>query len=369
MVELNQLFQYCAEVGATDLVLTAGAPPHVRLANSLEPVPGAAPLGPEDTRRAAAQVVPPEVFERFAREGDWDGSLVTRHGRFRVNVFLQRGSFALALRRIPNRIPSMEEIGLPPSAQRFCESPKGLVLVTGPTGSGKSTTLAAMVDHIAGTRAGHIVTVEDPIEYSFRHAKSLVEQREVGRDAQSFERALRAALRQRPDVLVVGEMRDLESVRVAITMAETGHLVLGTLHTNDAAQTVDRIVDVFPPEQQRQVRVQLAACIVGIISQVLLAKRDGSGLVAAFEVMVGTPAVRALIRDGRTHQIRGAMQSGAADGHVLMERSLAELVKKGQVAQEAAEAASMHPEDLRAFLGVSGPAAVGAGKRPWSGRW
>jgi len=368
-VDLNQLLQHCAEVGATDLVLTVGVPPHVRLANGLEPVPGVPPLRAEDTRQAALQVLPRDVFERFAWEGDWDGSLVTPWGRYRVNVFLQRGQFALALRRIPERIPSMEEIGLPLAAQRFCESPKGLVLVTGPTGSGKSTTLAAMVDHIADTRAGHIVTVEDPIEYSFRHSKSLVEQREVGRDAQSFERALRAALRQRPDVLVVGEMRDLESIRVAITMAETGHLVLGTLHTNDAAQTVDRIVDVFPPEQQRQVRVQLAACLVGIISQVLLPKRDGSGLVAAFEVMVGTPAVRALIREGRTHQIRGAMQAGAADGHVLMERSLAELVKRGVVAQEAAEAASVHPEDLRAFLGGGPVGTQVPRKHPWAGRW
>lgn len=366
MPDLNHWLQHCAEAGATDLVLTPGAPPHVRLSNGFEPVPGSGPLGPEDTQQAAAQVVPRQVFEVFAREGDWDGSVATRHGRFRVNVFLQRGQFALAFRRIPDRVPSMEEIGLPAAAQKFCDSPKGLVLVTGPTGSGKSTTLAAMVDHIAASRAAHIVTVEDPVEYTFRHSRSLVEQREVGRDAQSFERALRAALRQRPDVLVVGEMRDLESMRVAITLAETGHLVLATLHTNDAAQTVDRIVDVFPPEQQRQVRVQLAASLVGIVSQVLLPRRDGRGLVAAFEVAAATPAVRALVREGRTHQIRGAMQSGAADGHVLLERSLADLVKRGVVAQEAAEAVSMHPEDLRAFLGGSVPAA---GKRSWAGRW
>lgn len=365
MSDLNGWLAYCSEVNATDLILTAGMPPHVRCSNGLEPIPEAPPLTGEDTRKAAYSILPRGMQEVFAREGDWDGSLATRYGRFRVNVFLQRGEFALALRRIPEKIPSMEEIGLPQGAQKFCEATKGLCLVTGPTGSGKSTTLAAMVDHIIRTRPGHVITVEDPIEYAFRHSRSLVEQREVGRDAQSFERALRAALRQRPDVLVVGEMRDLESMRVAITLAETGHLVLGTLHTNDAAQTVDRIVDVFPPEQQRQVRVQLAACLLGVISQVLLAKRDGSGLVAAFEVAVATPAVRALVRDGRTHQIRGAMQSGAADGHVLMERSLADLVKRGMVAQEAAEAASMYPEDLRSFLG--GASQVGVNRKlPWA---
>lgn len=351
MNDFGSWIDYCCKTNSSDLVMTPGVPPQVRRAGGFEPIPGAPVLTTDNTRQIAEIILPDSARANFSREGDWDGSFAVPKARFRVNVFLQRGSFAIAMRRISEKVPTVEQIGLPVPAQKFCEAMKGLVMVTGATGSGKSTTLAAMVNSIANSRPAHIITVEDPIEYNFKHSRSIVEQREVGRDSESFARALRSALRQRPDVLVVGEMRDTESISVALTMAETGHLVLATLHTNDTAQTIDRIVDVFPSEQQRQIKVQLAGALVGITSQMLLPKIDGSGVVAAFEVMVATPAIKALIREGKTHQIRGTMHSGAADGHLLMERSLAELVRSRAVLPEVAESMSLHPEDLRSFLG------------------
>jgi twitching motility protein PilT len=279
-------------------------------------------------------------------------------GRFRVNVLKQRGSLGAVFRHIPFEILSAEQLGIPPVVAGFADLPRGLVLVTGPTGSGKSTTLAAVLDLVNQRRASHIVTVEDPIEFLHPHKRSLVDQREVGADTKSFADALKHVLRQDPDVILVGELRDLETISSAITAAETGHLVLGTLHTQDAPQAIDRMIDVFPTNQQQQVRMQLAASIQGIVTQQLLKRSDGRGRVAAVEVLVGTPAVRNLIREGKTHQIYSAMQAGANFGMQTMDAALVALVGKRAITMAEALSASSNPDEIRR-LSSSGGGYVG----------
>jgi twitching motility protein PilT len=275
---------------------------------------------------------------------------VPGHGRFRVNAYYQRGSVGAAFRLIPFGLTGVDELGLPPIVHEFTKKPRGFVLVTGPTGSGKSTSLAAMIDAINQTREEHIMTIEDPIEFLHTHKRCLINQRELGSDAQSFGAALRAALRQDPDVILVGEMRDLETIQTALTAAETGHLVFATLHTQDTAQTVDRVIDVFPPHQQGQVRVQLSVALQGIITQQLLPNSDGSGRVVACEVLVPTPAVRNLIREGKTHQIYSVLQTSTGAGMQTMDAALVKLVREGRISRNTAESRSSTPDELKRLL-------------------
>jgi twitching motility protein PilT len=335
------------ERGGTDLLLTAGARPLVRVDGSMHPLTEYEPLKPADTEKIVSGVLTEELYNAFKRVHDVDFSFNWQGvARFRANAFTQRGSMGLALRLIPYAIPSFGDLGLPEIAEHFVRLPQGLVLVTGPTGAGKSTTLAAMIDWINTNRAVHIVTIEDPIEYVHRHKRSAVNQREVGEDTMSFERGLRAALREDPDVLLVGEMRDLETIRIALTIAETGHLVFATLHTNDTSQALDRIVDVFPGEQQQQIRIQLANTLQGIVYQRLI-PRIGGGRVAAFEIMMATHGVRNMIREGKTRQLRNVVATGQKDGMQTIEAALSELVKAGTITHEEALTHSLYPNDVK----------------------
>jgi len=338
-LEIEHLLRLAHEKKASDIHITAESPVMLRVRGELRPV-GSYKLTPFDTLEIAKALMTPVQYETFMEKGDLDFS----HGisgflRMRVNVFRQRGNVGLTIRLIPDRVPTIEELGLPPVIGELARKPQGLVLVTGPTGSGKSTTLAAMIDLINREQRKHIVTLEDPIEYVHSHKMCIVNQREIGKDTASFASALRAALRQDPDVLLVGEMRDLETIGTAITAVETGHLVFGTLHTVDAPQTIDRIIDVFPSEAQQQIRMQLASVLLGVISQRLLPVADGSGRVAAFEVLVNTPAVANLIRTQRSHQIRSVMQTGRSSGMQTMEMALRDLVEKGLITVETAREA------------------------------
>src|SRR5712691_7609944 len=330
----------------TDLLFTAGVPPLLRVDGAMQPAEGAPVLTSSDTERIVASLLPPEVAGEFAREKDADFSFGWRDlARFRVNVFLQRGAMGLSLRLIPFAIPSFEELGLPPIVERFVRVPRGLVLATGPTGAGKSTTLASMIDRINQERRCHIITIEDPIEYVHQHNQAAVNQREVGQDTTSFPRGIRAALRADPDVLLVGEMRDLETIQTTLTMAETGHLVLGTLHTNDTSQAVDRLVDVFPTGRQSQIRVQLANSLTGIIYQQLLPK-IGGGQVAAFEVLAATHATRSLIREGKSTQLRNVLLTGQSDGMQTLEWALSDLVTRGLITYDEALGRSLYPKEV-----------------------
>ncbi len=340
---------------ASDLHLTAGAPPMIRVRGRLVPIDGYPKLSTTDTREIVYGILSNDQRQRF--ETDWQLDFaysVPGHARFRVNAYMQRAAIGAAFRLIPAQIISIDELGLPSSTHEFIKKPRGFVLVTGPTGSGKSTSLAAMVDAINATREEHIMTIEDPIEFLHAHKKCIVNQREIGADAQSFEMALKGALRQDPDVILVGEMRDLETISIALTAAETGHLVFATLHTQSAAQTIDRIIDVFPPHQQGQVRVQLSVALQGVMTQQLLPTADGASRVVAAEVLVPTPAVRNLIREGKTHQILSAMQTGSNVGMQTMDTALAQLVRAGKITQRLAEARSSTPEELRRLTGVGG---------------
>jgi twitching motility protein PilT len=335
------------EQAASDLILSAGAPPTMRKDGVLLPI-NREPLRPEQIEEMAREVLATDRWKRFEQRRDLDFSFNWRgQARFRINAFMQRGSVGLALRLIPYQIPNFDQLGVPPVVRGLTRLTQGLILVTGPTGSGKSSTLAAMVNDIVATRPCHVITIEDPIEYVYRHQRSIVEQREVGADVDSFADALRAALRQTPDVLLIGEMRDLETIAAAITIAETGHLVFATLHTNDTTQAVDRMVDVFPAEQQQQVRVQLSNTLTAVIYQQLLPRRGGAGRVAAFEVLLNTIAVQNLIKEGKTRQLRNVLETGSKDGMNTMERSLSELIKAGLVDISAATARAQHPEELR----------------------
>lgn len=336
-VGIDELLRLAAARGASDLHLTVGAPPVIRVNGVLTPLEGFGPLGPADTELLVGQVVGARHRERLDSQGQADLSYgLAGLGRFRVNAFLQRGSYGAALRIIPTEVPTPDALGLPPIVRRLSRANRGLVLVTGPTGSGKSTTLACIVDIINSERACHIVTLEDPIEYLHRHKKSIVNQREIGLDTLTFADGLRAALRQDPDVILVGEMRDLETIATAITAAETGHLVLATLHTGDAVGAVDRVVDVFPPHQQQQVRIQVAATLQAVLAQQLVPRADGSGRVLAMEVLVATTAVRNLIREGKTHQIVSLQQTGGQYGMQTFESVFARLVGEGVIRAEDA---------------------------------
>jgi twitching motility protein PilT len=337
---------------ASDLHLAAGTQPLVRVRGRLTRVEEYPKLSPQDTREIVYSILTGDQRQRL--ETDWQldfAYAVPGHARFRVNAYYQRGAIGAAFRLIPFGLTSIDDLGLPAAVHEFTKRPRGFVLVTGPTGSGKSTSLAAMIDEINQTREEHIMTIEDPIEFLHAHKKCMVNQRELGSDAQSFGAALKAALRQDPDVILVGEMRDLETISTALTAAETGHLVFATLHTMDTAQTIDRIIDVFPAHQQGQVRVQLSVALQGIMTQQLLPTSDGSGRVVATEVLVPNPAVRNLIREGKTHQIYSVLQTSTAAGMQTMDASLATLVRQGQITQKLAEARSSTPDELRRLLG------------------
>jgi twitching motility protein PilT len=335
------------EKGGTDLILTVGAPPMLRLDGDLHPFDGAKPLTATDTKTMLAELLRNERREPFGdKDTELDFAFSWRdEARIRGNAYRQRGNVGIALRMIPHEIPSFDWLGLPDSVQQWANLRRGIVFVTGPTGGGKRTTLASLIDWINQNRRVHIITIEDPIEYVHDHALSAVDQREVGDDTASFADALRAALREDPDVLLVGEMRDLESIRFALTIAETGHLVFATLHTNDVAQALDRIVDVFPAEHQPQIRVQLANTLSGICYQRLVPKLGG-GMVAAFEVMQATSAVRNLVREGKTNQLRNSLLTGQQMGMQTLEMSLSQLVADGQVSYEEALAVSLYPKEV-----------------------
>jgi twitching motility protein PilT len=346
---------------ASDLHLTAGARPTIRIRGRLVPLENYPVLTPNGTREVVYSILNNDQRQRL--ETDWQIDFaypVPGLGRFRVNAYFQRSSIGAAFRLIPFEILSIDELGLPPVVHEFGRKPRGFVLVTGPTGSGKSTTLAAVVDEVNETREDHILTIEDPIEFLHSHKRCIVNQRELGADAQSFGAALRAALRQDPDVILVGEMRDLETIQTALTAAETGHLVLATLHTQDAPQTIDRIIDVFPSHQQGQVRTQLSVALQGIVTQQLLPTTDGSGRCVAAEVLIPTAAVRNLIREGKTHQIASVMQTGSSHGMQTMDASLASLVRGGKISIQTAEARSSTPDELRRLLGAAQLNANGA---------
>jgi len=348
---VNQLLTEVVALGASDLHLTAGLPPSVRIDGAICPLQGHAPLSADEVRRMIYAILAQRQRERFENDLELDTShSVPGVGRFRVNVFYQRNSLGSVMRVIPATVIPFEQLALPPTLYSFTTMPRGMVLLTGPTGSGKSTTLASMVDVINSTRDLHIMTVEDPIEFLHKHKRSIVNQREVGEDTKSFAGALKHVLRQDPDVILVGEMRDLETISTALTAAETGHLVFGTLHTLDAPQAVDRIIDVFPPHQQQQVRVQLAASLRGVVTQQLLPRAAGRGRVAACEILVVTAAVRNLIREGKTHQIYSAMQAGGAAGMQTMDQALAAVVRSGEVAMSVALERCANEEDLRRLV-------------------
>jgi twitching motility protein PilT len=345
---------------ASDLHLTSGSQPMIRVRGRLVPLEEYPKLMPADTREIVYGILTNDQRQRL--ETDWQidfAYAIPGKARFRVNAYFQRSSLGAAFRLIPSIITPIDDLGLPPVVHDFCKKPRGFVLVTGPTGSGKSTSLASMIDEINSTREEHIMTVEDPIEFLHGHKKCIVNQRELGSDAQSFAMALKAALRQDPDVILVGEMRDLETISTALTAAETGHLVFATLHTQDAPQSIDRMIDVFPSHQQQQVRVQLSVALQGVVTQTLLPTADGSGRAVACEVLVPTPAVRNLIREGKTHQIYSTMQTGAASGMQTMDAALATLVRSGKITQRVAEGASSTPDELKRLMTAPGGAPVG----------
>ncbi len=350
-LHVDDLLRYAVAVGASDLHLTAAMPGTIRLHGAMRPIEGCPPLTNEAIRDMVFGILPASQRERFEAEHELDTShTIPGVGRFRVNVALQRGTVTVALRPIPHEMPVFSSLGLPDSIREFTDLRRGLVLVTGPTGSGKSTTLASLIDIINRTKPMHIVTVEDPIEFLHDHKKSIITQREIGEDTNSFAEALRRVLRQDPDVILVGELRDLETISMALTAAETGHLVFGTLHTQDAPQTIDRIIDVFPTQQQEQIRVMLASTLEGVVTQQLVPTSDGAGRVPCAEVLVCTSAVRNLIRQSKTHQIYSLMQVGGSFGMQTMDQGLANLVKEGVISESAAYDRSSNEEDLRNHL-------------------
>ncbi len=351
-ISLVQALEAMLDLGASDLHLTAGAPPTVRVAGNLRPLAGAPRMDPASLQRVLYAMLTQEQREAFEQALELDFSYaLPRRARFRVNLYRQRDALGAAFRMIPYEIKDLDSLGIPPAVANFASLPRGFVLVTGPTGSGKSTTLAALIDIVNTNRHDHIMTVEDPIEFLHRHRNCLVNQREVGHDTHSFAEALKHVLRQDPDVILVGEMRDLETIQVALTAAETGHLVFATLHTQDAAQTIDRIIDVFPPHQQQQIRQQLAGTLQGVVCQTLCKTVDGRGRVAAAEVLVATPAIRNLIREGKTHQIYSAMQAGAKFGMQTMDQNLAELVRRNKITYELGVDKCHHVEDFNRLMG------------------
>jgi len=336
VLQIDELLAECVKRFGSDLHIKADSPPLVRIWGDLYRT-DLPPLTPTESRELSYSVMSEEQIALFERDWELDlGYDLEGIGRFRVNVFIQRGNVGSVFRAIPLRISTMEELELPAVCKYFADRPRGLVLVTGPAGCGKSTTQAAMLDYVNSTYPTHIVTVEDPIEFVHEDRRALVNQRELGTDTLSFANALKYVLRQDPDVILIGEMRDLETVQLAITAAETGHLVLGTLHTTDAVQTVDRAIDVFPTHQQQQIRMQLSVNLLGVISQILVKRTDGRGRVAAFETLVAIPAVRSSIRERKTHQIASVIQTGVKQGMMTLDQSLAGLVRAGTITYDEA---------------------------------
>jgi twitching motility protein PilT len=358
-MDITQLLAFGVEQGASDCHLSAGEPPMLRVHGDLKKLDAAA-LTPEQVHALIFDIMSDAQRKVFQETLECDFSFALGEtARFRVNVFMQRKGEAAVFRTIPTKILTLDELGMPPILKQLCDKEKGLILVTGPTGSGKSTTLAGMIDYLNETFEGHILTVEDPIEFVHKSKKCLVNQRELGPNTQSFANALRSALREDPDIILVGEMRDLDTIQLALTAAETGHIVFGTLHTSSAPKTVDRVIDVFPPSQQAQIRAQFAESIEAVITQTLC-KKKGGGRVAALEIMTGTTAIRNLIREGKIHQIPGTMQVSQKDGMQTMDMALTGLVNRGLVTREEAQSKSMNPN---LFAGAGPTVGVAAGAR------
>ncbi len=348
---IDEILKTAKAAGASDVHITVGVPPKMRVNGKLVELEGFQRMLPNDTAAVADEIMNDKQKEFLETNGQHDMSFSVRGlGRFRLNVFKQRGSIAMAIRLVETVVPDPEVLGIPKSVVNLYQRQRGLVLVTGPTGSGKSTTLASIIDKINNNREAHVITLEDPIEFLYQHNKCIVNQREVGLDSNSYANALRAALREDPDVILVGEMRDLETISTAITAAETGHLVLSTLHTTGAPNTVDRIIDVFPPHQQQQIRIQLANVLEAVISQQLIPTADGSSRVAAFEVMHVTSAVRNMIREGKTHQLITIMQTNRKQGMITMDDAIVELCKSGKITREMAVHYAQNPDTMQAKI-------------------
>ncbi|MCA0314939.1 MAG: type IV pilus twitching motility protein PilT [Candidatus Melainabacteria bacterium] len=376
-VEMQELLQLVVDRAASDLHLKAGEPPILRAAGKLTRI-SLPTLSADDTKRLIFSCLSPEQIKHAEQNLELDcGFGIEGLGRFRVNVYRDRGSWAAALRVVLSRMPSLDELGLPPVCKELLTKPRGLILVTGPTGSGKSTTLAAMINAINEKQDKHILTVEDPIEFLHQNKMSFISQREVGSDTRSFANALRSGLREDPDVILVGEMRDLETIHLALTAAETGHLVFSTIHTSSAPQSVDRIIDVFPPEQQQQIRIMLSHSLVGVLSQTLLPKIEGeagdspvtAGRIMAMEILINTPAIANLIREAKTAQIYTSMQMGASLGMQTLESCLARYVKEGLISHKEAISKSSRPEDLEQLIGPRAAANKSYGTSSGFGRF
>jgi twitching motility protein PilT len=347
---IDDLLRMVVEKGGSDLHLCVGVPPIIRIDGQLTPTPFDR-VTPQDSQRLVYDILTDEHIQRFERDMELDMSYsLAKVSRFRVNVFRDKGTIAAAFRVIPTRIPTLEELGLPRVLNDIARKKRGLVLVTGPTGSGKSTTLAAMINQINQERSEHIITVEDPIEYLHQHGRSIINQRELGMDTRAFQNALKSSLREDPDVILVGEMRDLETISLAVTAAETGHLVFATLHTNNAAQTVDRVVDVFPPGQQEQIRFQLSNNLEAVLCQQLIPKAGGPGRICAMEIMICTPAIRNLIREAKAHQITSSIQTSASVGMQTMDQCLRDLYQRGSISFEEALSRAMSPDELKKMI-------------------
>ncbi|MBD3176034.1 MAG: PilT/PilU family type 4a pilus ATPase [Armatimonadia bacterium] len=351
MLDLKELLVTLVERNGSDLHLKAGEPPVIRVDGTLYRLEGYPKMTPDDVRNLMYSILDEEQVQEFEDNLELDLShSVQGTGRYRVNVLQQKGMVGGVFRHIPFQIPTIDEMGLPEVLKPISMRPRGLVLVTGPTGSGKSTTLAAMVNHMNMNRHAHIITIEDPLEFIHQDKGCCINQRELGGDTHSFGHALRHVMRQNPDIILVGEMRDLETIQLAITAAETGHLVLATLHTTDAAQTIDRVIDVFPPEQQEQIRSQLATTLEAIVCQTLMPVKSGAGRVAAFEIMIGTPAIKTIIREGKTHQIPALVQTGSESGMVSLEHYLMNLIQQDMVTFEEALARSNNPREFQELV-------------------
>ncbi len=358
-MELIEILKAVVSSGASDAHLVIGKPPMMRLNGEMKEVPGFSILSAEESKRLVYSILYDE--QRAKLEANWEldcSFSATGLSRFRVNAFVQKNGVEAVMRVISSKIPTPEEINLPEAIARFASLDRGLVLVTGPTGSGKSTTLACLIEMINQKSPVHILTVEDPIEFVYEPKQAIFRQREVGQNTKSFAAALKSALREDPDVILVGELRDLETIQLAVTVAETGHLCFATLHTQDCASTIDRMIDVFPPHQQAQIRVQLSTVLRGVVAQTLVLKKDKQGRAAAREIMVVNPAISNLIREGKTHLIYGSIETGAKTGMISMDKSLAELVKKGIISIESALEKARTPDSLRQLAGL--PAKVTA---------
>lgn len=350
-MEIIELLRLMVQKRASDLHIRVPSPPVLRIDGNLVPLTDLPPVTPEYVENVFNQITAPEQKEKFYQDKELDFAYgVPKLARFRVSVIQQRGTISIAFRMIPFDIPTIDELGLPQICKDLVLKPRGLILVTGPTGSGKSTTLAAMIHHLNQTLSRNVITIEDPIEYLHRNIKCIIAQRELGSDTRSFDRALVHALRHDPDVILVGEMRDLETIATAMRAAETGHLVMGTLHTTDAPQTVDRIIDIFPPSQQQQIRLQFSQAIEAVLSQTLLLRATGEGRVAAFEIMIANAAVRNLIREGKTYELHNVMQLSASEGMQTLDQALADLVRRKVVTLEEAMMKSSSPEKLKKLL-------------------